>query len=56
LLCSCLDIPTPKDGEVNGGMVHEAYWGHSRLSEIAEYCEKDVEVLIETIKKLKNLI
>jgi hypothetical protein len=55
LLCSCLDIPTPKDGEVNGGMVHQAYWGHNRLQEIAEYCEKDVEVLIETIKKLKSL-
>jgi 3'-5' exonuclease len=26
LLCSCLDIPTPKDGEINGGMVHNAYW------------------------------
>lgn len=55
LLCSCLDIPTPKDGEINGGMVHEAYWGQQRLEEIAEYCEKDVDVLIETIKKLKNL-
>jgi hypothetical protein len=55
LLCSCLDIPTPKDGEINGVMVHEAYWGQQRLEEIAEYCEKDVDVLIETIKKLKNL-
>jgi predicted PolB exonuclease-like 3'-5' exonuclease len=55
LLCSCLDIPTPKDGEVNGGMVHQAYWGQNRLNEISEYCEKDVEVLIETIKKLKSL-
>jgi hypothetical protein len=36
-------------------MVHEAYWNHNRLEEISEYCEKDVEVLIETIKKLKKL-
>jgi hypothetical protein len=25
------------------------------LTEIAEYCERDVDVLIEVIKKLKNL-
>lgn len=55
LMCSCLEIPTPKDGEINGGMVHEAYWGGNRLQEISEYCEKDVEVLIDTIKKLKSL-
>jgi predicted PolB exonuclease-like 3'-5' exonuclease len=55
LVCATLDIPTPKDGEVNGGMVHEAYWNNNRLQEIAEYCEKDVNVLIEFIKKLKEL-
>ena len=55
LMCSCLDIPTSKDGEVNGGMVHQAYWNNNRLNEIAQYCEKDVDVLIETIKKLKSL-
>ena len=55
LMCACLDIPTPKDGEVNGGMVHEAYWNDGRLQEIAEYCEKDVEVLIKFIKILKEL-
>jgi predicted PolB exonuclease-like 3'-5' exonuclease len=52
---ACLDIPTPKDGEINGGMVHEAYWGQSRLKEIAEYCEKDVNVLVDAIMKLKSL-
>jgi predicted PolB exonuclease-like 3'-5' exonuclease len=55
LMCACLDIPTPKDGEINGGMVHEAYWGQNRLKEIAEYCEKDVHVLVEAIMKLKSL-
>ena len=55
LMCSCLDIPTPKDGEINGAMVHSAYWNDNKLNEIAEYCEKDVEVLISTIKKLKSL-
>jgi predicted PolB exonuclease-like 3'-5' exonuclease len=55
LMCACLDIPTPKDGEVNGGMVHTAYWDQNRLKEIGEYCERDVEVLIDSIKKLKSL-
>ena len=55
LMCSCLNIPTPKDGEINGEMVHSAYWESNKLDEIAEYCEKDVDVLISTIKKLKSL-
>lgn len=55
LLCSCLDIPTPKDGEITGDKVHKAYWDEQKLKEIAEYCEKDVLVLIDIIKKLKEL-
>ena len=55
LLCSCLDIPTPKDGEVTGDKVHHSYWVEDKLNEISEYCEKDVNVLIEVIKKLKSL-
>jgi predicted PolB exonuclease-like 3'-5' exonuclease len=55
LMCACLDIPTPKDGEVNGGMVHEAYRGQGRLKEISEYCERDVDVLVDAIMKLKSL-
>jgi len=55
LLCSCLDIPTPKDGEITGANVHKAYWEEQKIKEIAEYCEKDVEVLIQAIMKLKSL-
>ena len=55
LVCSTMGIPTPKDGEVTGDKVHETYWGEQKLKEISEYCEKDVDVLIEFIKKLKNL-
>jgi predicted PolB exonuclease-like 3'-5' exonuclease len=55
LLCTTMDIPTPKDGEVTGDKVHHAYWEENKLKEITEYCEKDVEVLIHIIKKLKNL-
>ena len=55
LLCSSMDIPTPKDGEVTGEKVHTAYWVDKKLKEITEYCEKDVAVLIDIIKKFKNL-
>ena len=55
LMCSCLEIPTPKDGEVTGDKVHETYWEKQDLKSISEYCEKDVVVLVDTIKKLKNL-
>jgi predicted PolB exonuclease-like 3'-5' exonuclease len=55
LLCSCLDIPTPKDGEITGANVHKAYWEEQKIKEITEYCEKDVDVLIEAIMKLKSL-
>jgi len=55
LLCSCLNIPTPKDGEITGANVHSAYWEEQKINEITEYCEKDVEVLIEAIMKLKSL-
>ena len=55
LLCTTMDIPTPKDGDVTGDKVHQAYWEENKLKEISEYCEKDVHVLIDIIKKLKNL-
>ena len=56
LVCTTMDIPTPKDGEIKGENVHEIYWTqHEKLDKIAEYCEKDVEVLIHIIKKLKDL-
>lgn len=55
LMCSCLDIPTPKGGEVTGDKVHESYWEKQMLPQISEYCERDVMVLVDAIKKLKEL-
>ena len=55
LMCSCLDIPTPKGGDVTGDKVHDCYWNKGMLKEIGEYCERDVEVLINAIIKLKQL-
>jgi 3'-5' exonuclease len=56
LVCSSMNIPTPKGGEVTGDKVHEVYWEKQDLKSISDYCEKDVEVLIILIKKLKELI
>jgi hypothetical protein len=55
LVCSTMDIETPKGGEVDGSKVHDEYWIKNNLDGISEYCEKDVQVLIDFIKKLKSL-
>ena len=55
LLCACIDIPSSKDGEITGDKVHDSYWFDDKLEDITKYCERDVEVLIEIIKKLKDL-
>ena len=55
LVCSTMGIPTPKDGEITGDKVHHAYWVEQKLPQIAEYCEKDVDVLVEFIKQLIDL-
>ena len=55
LLCACMDVPSPKEGEVVGSKVHDAYWNKGMLKEIAEYCERDVQVLVDVILKLKSL-
>ena len=55
LVCSTMGIDTPKDGEVTGDKVHHAYWIEQKLPQISEYCEKDVDVLVQFIKKLKEL-
>ena len=55
LLCSVMDIPSSKEGEVTGDKVHYEYWENRKIKEISEYCERDVLVLIDIIKKLKSL-
>ena len=55
LMCSCMDVPSPKEGDVTGDKVHDAYWNKNMLEEITAYCERDVLVLIDVIKKLKEL-
>jgi predicted PolB exonuclease-like 3'-5' exonuclease len=55
LMCTCMEVQSPKDGVVTGDKVHDSYWNKNMLKEISEYCERDVQVLIDVIKKLKEL-
>ena len=55
LMCAALGVPSPKEGEVTGNRVHEAYYDFNQLDLIIEYCERDVMVLVDIIKKLKEL-
>jgi hypothetical protein len=54
-MCSSLEVPSPKEGDVTGDKVHDCYWNLGMLPEISAYCERDVLVLIDVIKKLKGL-
>ena len=55
LMCVSLGIESPKNMEVTGNKVHNAFWNENKYQEIQEYCEKDVEVLIKVLIKLTNL-
>jgi predicted PolB exonuclease-like 3'-5' exonuclease len=55
LMCAAMGVPSPKEGEVTGNRVHEAFYDHNQLDLIVEYCERDVEVLIKLLQKFKEL-
>ena len=55
LMCAAMDVASPKEGEVTGNRVHEAFYEYDQLDLIIEYCERDVEVLIKLIQKFKEL-
>ena len=52
LVCACLDIPNPKDNEVNGSNMHNYYYNSNNIEKIKNYCEEDVKSLIRIIKKI----
>jgi uncharacterized protein YprB with RNaseH-like and TPR domain len=56
LMCVSMGVESSKNMEVTGNKVHEAYWTNKDIKGIVEYCEKDVLVLIEVIKKITTLI
>lgn len=55
LICSSLSIESPKNGEVTGNVVHENFYEKNNYEEIKNYCERDVDTIVEIIKKLQNL-
>ena len=55
LMCVCMGVESSKNTEVTGNRVHEAYWSDKNIEGIIKYCEKDVIVLIDLIKKLIKL-
>jgi 3'-5' exonuclease len=54
LMCTVLDIDSPKNGDVKGDNVTTNYWDGNH-EEIKEYCEKDVKSLVDIIIKLNEL-
>ena len=55
LMCISLGIESSKNMEVTGNKVHNSFWIENKYDEIQEYCEKDVEVLINVVKKIVSL-
>jgi hypothetical protein len=55
LMCVSLGIESPKNMEVTGNKVHEAYWTKKDIDGITDYCEKDTVTLVEVLMKLKAL-
>ena len=51
IICKCLGIPTPKGG-IDGSQVCEYYWEKGEIETIAEYCNRDVEAVINVLVKL----
>lgn len=53
LLCSVLEIPTPKD-DMEGKEVAGAYWEQNNLEGIKTYCQKDVVAVAQLILRFKG--
>lgn len=55
LACVSLGIESSKNTGVSGKEVHTTYWDKKGIEGIVKYCEEDVKVLVELIRKLKSL-
>ena len=50
-----MDVESSKDGEVTGNNLHFSYWNTDSQEKINEYCEKDIKVLYQVVKKFYEL-
>lgn len=54
LLCTILDIPTPKD-DINGSEVGHVYWEENDIERIRCYCQKDVLAIAQLMRRYHYL-
>jgi DNA polymerase elongation subunit (family B) len=55
LMCASMDVESSKDGDVTGNNLHCSYWNTDSQEKINEYCEKDIKVLYQVVKKFYEL-
>ena len=55
LVCTLLGVDSPKLGEIKGSNIHKSFYIDNNINEITEYCERDVECLIDIVSKVKSL-
>jgi len=55
-MCGVMGVESSKSEDMDGSRVHTTYWDKKDIKKINEYCEKDVKVLFEVVKKFVNLI
>lgn len=56
LMCGVLGVESSKTEDMDGSKVHKAFWEEKAIDKINTYCEKDVRVLFDVVKKLQTLI
>ena len=56
LMCGVMGVESSKSDEMDGSRVHEVFYKEKNIDKINTYCEKDVQVLYEVVKKLQNLL
>ena len=56
LMCGVMGVESSKSDEMDGSKVHTVYWDEKNIDKINTYCEKDVVVLYEVVKKFVNLL
>lgn len=54
MLAEVFDIEGSKDG-IDGSMVNQVYYEGDKLEKIADYCRRDVLVLVQVYQKLNSL-
>jgi len=54
LICTAMDVESPKNGDVKGDSVTTNYWD-GKHEEIKEYCERDIKCLVDILQKINDL-